>query len=93
VYIKDKELHYRVFGETEYSDQHILDHYRRFRDTGDVLSFLSELKRYHTMSRQFDESVSLTPEDRILVLSTCLAQNDQQRFLVLAKLMDEISLA
>ena len=91
VYTPDKELHYQVFGESEFSDMHIPYHYRRFQDRSAILSFVEELKAYHTMTRQFDSSVEITENDRLLVLSTCLAANDDQRFLVLAKLIEEIS--
>lgn len=91
VYTPDKELHYQVFGESEFSDMHIPNHYKRFQDTAQLPEFISELKRYHTMTRQFDESVEITQDDKVLILSTCLIQNDDQRFLVLAKLVDEIS--
>ncbi len=91
VYTPDKELHYQVFGETEFSDMHILNHYRRFLEPERLTLFLDELRSYHTMSRQFAEDVPITSEDRVLVLSTCLAHNDTQRFLVLAKLVAEIS--
>ena len=70
---------------------HIPNHFKRFHNKADILTFLEELKRYHTMTKQFDESVSVTEDDKILILSTCLAQNDDQRFLVLAKLIEEIS--
>lgn len=91
VYTPDKELHYQVFGETEFSDMHIPNHYKRFSDPAQLPVFLDELKRYHTMTKQFDGSVEITQDDRILILSTCLIQNDDQRFLVLAKLVEEIS--
>lgn len=91
IYLPDRELHYQVFAESEFSDMHIPYHYRRFSDKSDILTFLEELKRYHTMTKQFDESVSVTENDKILILSTCLAQNDDHRFLVLAKLIEEIS--
>ena len=57
----------------------------------DILNFVNEVKRYHTMTKQFDSSVELTSEDRLLVLSTCLVNNDDQRFLVIAKLVSETS--
>lgn len=91
VYTPEKELHYKVFGESEFSDMHIPYHYWRFADREDILNFVNEVKRYHTMTKQFDSSVELTTEDRLLVLSTCLVNNDDQRFLVIAKLVSETS--
>lgn len=91
VYTPDKELHYQVFGESEFSNMHIPNHYKRFQDPALLPAFLDELKRYHTMTKQFDESVEITQDDKILILSTCLTQNEEQRFLVLAKLIEEVS--
>ena len=90
IYLPDRELHYQIFAESEFSDMHIPNHFRRFQDRADLLVFLDQLRHYHTMTRQFDERVSVTENDRLLILSTCLAQNDDQRFLVLAKLIEEI---
>ena len=42
------------------------------------------------MTRQFNESVEIGEDDKLLILSTCLARSDDQRFLVLAKLIEEI---
>ena len=39
----------------------------------------------------FDAAAEITENDRLLVLSTCLTANDDKRFLVLAKLIEEIS--
>ena len=43
------------------------------------------------MTKQFDDRIEITEDDKLLILSTCLAQNEDQRFLVLAKLIEEIS--
>ena len=90
VYTPEKELHYLVFGECEFSDMHIPYHYRRFTDRSDVPVFIEDLKGFHTMTRQFDDAVEITADDRLLVLSTCLTGNDDRRFLVVAKLIREI---
>ena len=89
IYTPDKELHYQVFGESEFSNMHIPNHYRRFHDRSLLPVFVDELMSYHTMTKQFDPSVTITEEDRLLILSTCLQQNENQRFLVLAKLVEE----
>lgn len=89
VYTPDKELHYQVFGASEFSNKHIPNFYKRFYDKSLVPVFVDELKSYHTMTKQFDSSVEITEQDRLLILSTCLLQNENQRFLVLARLVDE----
>ena len=90
IYLPGRELHYRIFAESEFSDMHIPQHFKRFHDSADILVFLDELRHYHTMTRQFNESVEIGEDDKLLILSTCLARSDDQRFLVLAKLIEEI---
>lgn len=91
VYTPEKELRYQVFAESEFSDMHIPNHYKRFLDTSHLPEFLDELRHYHTMTHQFNDAVTVGQDDRILILSTCLVQNENQRFLVLAKLIEEIN--
>ena len=90
VYTPEKELRYEVFGASEYTKLHIPYVYSHFADPDSIPSFVQELRSYHTMNHQFDDSVQVSGDDRILILSTCLSQNQDQRFLVLAKLVEEI---
>jgi len=90
VYTPDRELHYQVFGASSYSDVHIPNHYRRFHEEGSVTAFMGDLKSYRTMTAQFDPAVEINDDDRLVILSTCLIQNESQRFLVLAKLIQVI---
>ena len=85
VYLPGRELHYRVFAAVPYENLHILNYYRRFDDTAQLTRFVEDVSRVRSFSAQFDSTAEITPEDKLLVLSTCLAQNDEQRFLVLAK--------
>jgi Uncharacterized protein conserved in bacteria len=89
VYTPEKELHYQVIGESEFSNRHIPNYYWRFKDHQLIISFLEDVKRYHSMNKQFNEGISISTEDKLLVLSTCLAHDDDQRFLVIAKLVGE----
>lgn len=91
IYTPDQEFRYRVFGSTEYSNVHILHEYQCFSDPSQISVFFNNLQHYHTMSHQFDKSVTVKENDRLLILSTGLNQNQEKRYLVLAKLVDEIS--
>lgn len=91
IYTPDKELHYQVFAQSQFSDAHIIFHYNYFKSEENLTQFLSDLKKYHTFTRQFDDSVEVSSDDRLLVLSTCLVNDENQRFLVLAKLIEEIN--
>lgn len=91
IYTPEKELHYQVFGQTQFSNVHIPYEYHEFQRDGEISRFISDANRYHTFIHQFDDSVSVGSDDRLLILSTCLVNDDNQRFLVLAKLIDEIN--
>ena len=88
VVIADRVLHYQVFCASEFSDVLISRDYRDFQTEDDVTSFLLDVRSYHTLQRQFDEDAFPDAGDRILVLSKKLSRDADQRFLVLAKLVD-----
>ncbi|MCR5138361.1 MAG: class B sortase [Oscillospiraceae bacterium] len=87
VYNKNGVLRYQVIGATEYENPHILNQYRCFEDVSQIPVFWDRLHSYRTLLHQFDESVSVTEDDRLLVFSTGLSSNSDHRFLVVAKLV------
>ena len=88
VIIKDQVLRYRVFCASEFSDALISREYNEFQTEADTVAFLEDVRAYHTLRRQVDDSVSVNPGDRILVLTKKLSRDEDQRFLVLAKLVE-----
>lgn len=89
LYTPDCTFTYQVFGASAYESKHILKSYGRFQNTEDILKFVDSVMDYRTLFHQFDDSVTVVNEDRLLVLSTGLKQSTDQRYLVLAKLADE----
>ena len=89
IYTPEKMLRYQVIAESEFSDMHIPNHYRRFSDPDDILHFMEEVRQYHTLTKQLREPLDVNTQDRLLVLSTCLVREESQRFLVIAKLVEE----
>jgi len=87
VYTQEEELHYKVFAAMSFSSYHILDYYNGFGTQEDIDKFVEDLNNHHSMSSYFEEDTGLSLDDRILILSTCLSNNREQRFLVLAKLV------
>lgn len=67
-----------------YNANHIMSGHMNFKNRQNIPFFANELKNYHTMTKQFDETAPITAEDDLLVLSTHLLENGSQRFLVLA---------
>lgn len=88
IFTKTAVLHYSVFCSTDFSDVLLSSEYNAFRDTADTASFLDDVRTYRTLRRQIDDAVSVTPENRMIVLTSRLEQNENKRFLVLAKLVD-----
>ena len=83
VYLPDKELHYTVFAAVPYDNRHILYNYDP-TDPRRVTAFLDSVYGVREIGAQFSDTVTVSAEDQILVLSTCLAGNSQKRYLVLA---------
>lgn len=89
VYLPEKELHYQVFAAVPYDNRHILYNYdctdsRRFN------AFLNSIYEVREIGAQFASGVTVSTDDKVLVLSTCLAGNSQRRYLVLAVCQAEI---
>ena len=89
VYLPEKELHYQVFAAVPYDNRHILYNYdctdsRRFN------AFLNSIYEVREIGAQFYSGVTVSTDDKVLVLSTCLAGNSQRRYLVLAVCQAEI---
>lgn len=90
VYLPEKELHYTVFAAVPYDNRHILYNYdctdpRRFT------AFLNSIYEVRELGAKFNENVTVSTDDKLLVLSTCLAGNSQKRYLVLAVCQAEIN--
>ena len=88
VYTPEERLTYHLVGYSAYSKNHIMSSYDSFTDRSKVLDFIGSVQGYRSLLQEFDRSVSVSEDDRILVLSTVLGQDQEQRFIVLAKLVD-----
>ncbi len=87
VYTPDGTLKYRAFAAGLFNSSHLLHDYHGFRNLEEREAFLSAFRKYHAMSRQFDETVTLSDSDQLLILSTHVPQNEDLRFLVVARLV------
>lgn len=91
IYCPDKELRYEVFAAVPYNQNHILYYYDRFRTESAFSEFIDEIYSTKAFGTNFNEDIKLAVGDRVIFLSTCYKGNDSKRFLVLAKLVDEIN--
>lgn len=85
VYLPEEEKHYTVFAAVPYDKWHILYSYD-FSKPQSFWNFFDKIYSTRSLNANFAEDVTPTEEDHILILSTCLKGNSDQRYLVLAKL-------
>ena len=67
---------------------HIMEGYN-FLLESERQAFLDSIYESRDMRNSIDESVEVTPENRIITLSTCIGNEADHRFLVGAVLVDE----
>lgn len=79
---------WQVFGLSVWGDKHISAAYRDFHNRLDLERFVEAVRNYRTMTRLFDDSVSVSAQDRLLVLSAHIPGSPEERFLVLSKLIE-----
>ena len=88
VYTRDHIRSYKVFAAVVYDDRLIPVSFDFSAESGRQ-AFLDSLYASEDVRNQFAEGVEVTPEDRIITLSTCLESEPHHRFLLGAVLVDE----
>ncbi len=93
VYLPDRELVYEVIAACPYSYAHILLN-RDFDLRADYDEFFSEVMYKTDLNANYLEDVELDYDsDKVLTLQTCLRGNNQQRYIVMGRLIAEIPAA
>ena len=80
----DGKLNCRVFAAYTADNRHLLKNYD-FSSREVYASYLKSIFQIKDMSANIDDTVTVTPDDRIVVLSTCTGDHST-RFLVQAKI-------
>lgn len=88
IYTSEKLLVYEIFSACIYSDRHILLNHD-FTDKVSFDHYLSEIENVREMGTNRREDVEVTVDDRIIVLSTCVANKSDKRYLVQGVLINE----
>ena len=88
IYTPEHILNYKIFAAVTYSDAYIPFSYDFTTDEG-YQSFLDSIYESKNMTNQFADDVEVTTNDRIITLSTCVGNQPNKRYLVLAVLVDE----
>ena len=87
IYLPDRELHFRIFAGSVYSNDHIMYHHD-FHDPDQYQSFLDDVYSGRYGVCNVDESAKADTDDQILILETCLRNDPNHRFLVIGKLVE-----
>ena len=89
IYVPGKILKYQIITCYEYDDRHILGSFD-FSDEAVFTEYLEEIMNPRSMYTMVREGVELTPENRIVTLSTCVANKPNNRRLLQAVFVEEI---
>lgn len=88
VYTPERLLVYRVFASLEYGNEHLL--YRRDYTREEEFGWILEkMEGVRGMNCNRAEDVEVTTDDNILILSTCMADKPDRRYLVQGVLLNE----
>lgn len=88
IYTPDKLFVYEIFSACIYGDKHILLNHD-FSDKVSFEHYLSEIEAVRDMGTNRRADVEVTAEDHIIVLSTCVANKSDKRYLVQGVLLNE----
>lgn len=90
IYTAGHVLAYKVFAAYIYDDRHIMNSFD-FNDEAVFEQYLKDIMSVHSMEKHLREDVSLSKDDRIITLSTCIGGMTDSRYLVQAVLIkDEV---
>lgn len=88
IYTPEKKFTYQIFASVVYDDRHIL-HSFNFAYPEERQAFLDSLAESRNMGNIIKDDVEVTPDSRLLTLSTCMTGQDNKRFIVEAVLISE----
>ena len=80
VYMENRILKYEIFAACTWDNKHILAN-RNFALAENRTSYLEEIFSVRDMNSQVAKDISVSADDRIITLSTCM-NNDEKRFIV-----------
>ncbi|MCI8287961.1 MAG: class B sortase [Lachnospiraceae bacterium] len=89
VYLPEKTLHYQIFAAYVYDDRHLLYSFD-FKDKEVYASYLKSIYDRRDMSTNLDKELTVTEEDKIITLVTCMpgSADADKRLLVQAVLTE-----
>lgn len=88
IYTPDHVLAYKIFAAYSYDDRHIMNSFDFSREEV-FQNYLDEIVNVRSMDKNLREGVTVTKEDKIITLSTCIGGQTQARYLVQAVLIKD----
>lgn len=87
IYLPDEVLHYTIFAAHIYDDRHLLYSFD-FADPEVYQKYLDSIFSTRDMSANIDKDITVTADDQIITLVTCIGSQPNNRLLVQAVLTD-----
>ena len=87
IYLPDEVLHYTIFAAHVYDDRHLLYSFD-FTDPEVYQKYLDSIFSTRDMSANIDKDITVTTDDQIITLVTCIGSQPSNRLLVQAVLTD-----
>lgn len=87
IYLPDEILHYTIFAAHIYDDRHLLYSFD-FSDPDVYEKYLQSVFDTRDMSANIDKEMTVTKDDKIITLVTCIGSQPNNRLLVQAVLTD-----
>ena len=89
VYTPEERIVYQIFAAYRYDDRLILDHYDDFQDRDVFAAYLEEILNQQNSLCNINRDVTVTAEDQIITLETCIGDYDY-RYIVQGVRLDEM---
>ena len=87
IYLPDEVLHYTIFAAHIYDDRHLLYSFD-FSDPDAYEKYLESVFNVRDMNANIDKDVTVTKDDQIITLVTCIGSQPNNRLLVQAVLTE-----
>lgn len=88
IYLPDRQLEYKIIAEVVHDDS-LISNAHDLKDPNSAPAFIQESLGIQEAQNQFAEDMTVTAEDRLIVLSTCIGDRPNNRRLIIAKFVNE----
>ena len=92
IYLPGRQLNYQIFAAIPHDKSHIL-YYNDFTQEEVFTSFFQKALESRSLYSNVNPDYAPEYGDRVVILSTCLNGETEQRYVVMGKLVEEIPLA